>query len=83
MPMVFSPKHAGKIVGLYGFCGTCAGILAPLVTGMIIDHFGKYEYAMYFGALVAVAGALLLFFITVKQIEHKKAVNTKPVANVS
>lgn len=81
MPMVFSPKNAGKIVGLYGFCGTCAGILAPLLTGMIIDHFGKYEYAMYFGALVAVAGALLLFFVNVKQIESKKAINVKPITS--
>ena len=61
MPIVFSRAHAAKITGLNGFCGTCAGILAPTITGFIVQSAG-YDQAMYVGAGVAICGALLLMF---------------------
>ncbi|SFL48099.1 MFS transporter [Pelosinus propionicus] len=80
MPMIFSPKNAGKIIGLYGFCGTCAGLSAPLLTGMIIDYTKSYDYAMYFGAAVAVMGAIILLTIcTVKAVENKTALPPRSV----
>ncbi len=83
MPMIFSPKNAGKIIGLYGFCGTCAGLSAPLLTGMIIDYTKSYDYAMYFGAAVAVVGAIILLTLcTVKTVESK-AVGNAPTKNVN
>jgi MFS family permease len=78
MPMIFSPKNAGKIIGLYGFCGTCAGLAAPLLTGVIIDYTKSYDYAMYFGAAVAVVGAIILLTIcTVKAVAGKTPVNNR------
>ncbi|SDE55989.1 MFS transporter [Sporomusa acidovorans] len=72
MPPIFSSKNAGKIIGLYGFCGTCAGLSAPILTGAIIDYTKSYDYAMYFGSAVAIVGALILLTIcTVKAVESK------------
>lgn len=80
MPAIFSLKNAGKIIGLYGFCGTCAGLSAPILTGAIIDYTKSYDYAMYFGAAVAVVGALILLTIcTVKAVESKTAAASPPV----
>lgn len=60
MPMVFSQKNAGMITGVFTTLGTVAGILAPSVTGFIIDISGKYDFALYVGAFVAITGAVLL-----------------------
>lgn len=60
MPMVFSHKNAGKITGLFATFATVGGISAPTITGFIIDYFGSYEYALFLGAAVAVAGAIIL-----------------------
>ncbi|MDP4106473.1 MAG: MFS transporter, partial [Bacillota bacterium] len=60
MPMVFSQKNAGMITGVFTTLGTVAGILAPSVTGFIIDITGKYDFALYVGAFVAITGAVLL-----------------------
>ncbi|WP_094603146.1 putative sulfoacetate transporter SauU [Sporomusa silvacetica DSM 10669] len=72
MPPIFSSKNAGKIIGLYGFCGTCAGLSAPILTGAIIDYTKSYDYALFFGAAVAIVGAIVLMTIcTVKAVESK------------
>jgi MFS-type transporter involved in bile tolerance (Atg22 family) len=72
MPPIFSSKNAGKIIGLYGFCGTCAGLSAPILTGAIIDYTKSYDYALFFGAAVAIVGAIILMTIcTVKAVESK------------
>ncbi len=63
MPMVFSQKNAGMITGVFTTLGTMAGILAPFLTGFIIDFTGKYDFALYVGAIVALAGAVLLLTI--------------------
>ncbi|MGJ7920031.1 MFS transporter [Neobacillus sp. LXY-4] len=63
MPMVFSQKNAGMITGVFTTLGTIAGILAPFMTGLIIELSGKYEYALYIGALVAMIGAVILMTI--------------------
>lgn len=60
MPMVFSHKNAGKITGLFATFATIGGISAPTITGFIIDYFGSYEYALFLGAGIAVAGAVIL-----------------------
>lgn len=73
MPIIFSKKHAGKIVGLWGTFATCGGILAPVLTGYLVRDFG-YNFALTFGACVAVLGGLILFFVRIKPIaEHTPA----------
>lgn len=62
IPIVFSRKNAGKIVGFNGIWGTSAGVLAPIVTGLIIDMTGVYTYGLYLGAGVALVGAVVMLF---------------------
>lgn len=63
MPMVFSQKNAGMITGMFTTLGTIAGILAPSITGLIIQLSGSYDYALYVGAFIALVGSALLMTI--------------------
>ncbi|WP_019240289.1 MULTISPECIES: MFS transporter [Bacillus] len=77
IPIILAPKNAGMIVGLYGVIGTCAGILAPVLTGFVIDASGKYETAMFLGAALSIIGALVLLVVgKVKPIKSKNEVKT-------
>jgi len=69
IPMVFAPKNAGTIVGMYGTIGTMAGISAPLLTGVVVDSFG-YNYALFLGSSMAILGAIILFFAKIRQIDQ-------------
>ncbi|KNZ43154.1 MFS transporter [Acetobacterium bakii] len=67
MPLIFSPKNAGKITGLYATCATIGGITAPLITGIIVDAYG-YNYALYVGAGMSILGAIILLTSQVRPI---------------
>lgn len=67
MPIVFSPQNAGKITGLYATCATLGGITAPLLTGIVVDHYG-YNYALYLGAGISILGAMILLTSQVRSI---------------
>lgn len=72
MPMVFSQRNTGIITGMFTTFGTLAGILAPILSGYIIDFSGHYEYALYVGASIAIVGAVVLTaFVRVKPIASK------------
>ncbi|PWC15790.1 MFS transporter [Brenneria roseae subsp. americana] len=71
IPMVFSQKNTGVLVGLNGVFGTAAGILSPVFSGLIIDITGKYEYALYLGATVAIVGALIILMVRIQPIEKR------------
>ena len=73
MPMVFSQVNTGIITGMFTTLGTFAGILAPIVSGYIIDLSGHYEYALYVGASIALVGALVL--ATVVRVRPIKSEN--------
>ena len=72
IPIVFSKKHAGKLVGLWATFASVGGILAPVVTGVLVDLFG-YNFALSFGAATAVAGAVLLYFVRIVPFGEKLA----------
>lgn len=59
MPMVFSRKNAGKITGLWATFATIGGIMAPLLTGVIVDNYG-YNVALYLGASISITGSVIL-----------------------
>ncbi|MBV7275963.1 MFS transporter [Clostridium sp. PL3] len=67
MPIIFSPKNAGKITGLYATCATIGGITAPLITGVVVDTRG-YNYALYLGAAISILGAIILLTSQVRPI---------------
>ncbi|MEQ1495209.1 MAG: MFS transporter [Novosphingobium sp.] len=52
------PRAAGGWVGIQNAVGNAAGIIGPIITGVIIDRLGSYGYAFTIAALVSGSGAL-------------------------
>jgi MFS family permease len=50
------PRAAGTYVGVQNAVGNSAGIIAPIVTGVIVDSTGSYLNAFYVAAAVCFAG---------------------------
>ncbi|MBO9670888.1 MAG: MFS transporter [Sphingobium sp.] len=53
------PRRAGGWIGLQNAVGNVSGIVGPIITGLIIDHFGGYIYALATAAGLSWLGALL------------------------
>ena len=71
---IAGPKMAGRWTGLQNLLGNLAGIIAPAVTGFVIDYTGRFIVAFVIMAVVAMLAALSYFFVIgpVKEIawEH-------------
>jgi MFS family permease len=52
------PEAAGKWIGFQNFIGNTAGIIAPALTGFLVDYTGGYGAAFAVAATVSVLGAL-------------------------
>jgi MFS family permease len=50
------PTAAGPWVGVQNTCGNVAGMLAPMITGMLVDATGSFTSAFALAALVNVLG---------------------------
>jgi MFS family permease len=50
------PSAAGRWVGVQNTCGNIAGILAPMITGVLVDATGNFTSAFALAALVNVLG---------------------------
>ena len=58
------PKEVGLAVGVYNFVGNIAGILAPLITGLVIKlSGGSYTSAFVVAAVMLAASSLSYWFI--------------------
>src|SRR5260370_10052838 len=57
------PKMAGRWTGLQNFLGNLAGIIAPAVTGFVVDYTGHFFVAFVIMAVVAMLAALSYFFV--------------------
>jgi MFS family permease len=57
--MFAGPQRAGGWIGLQNALGNISGIVGPIITGLIIDHFGGYVYALATAAGLSWLGALL------------------------
>ena len=51
------PRAAGKWVGIQNAVGNLAGIVAPVVTGTLIDWTGQYNMGFLVAGVIAIAGA--------------------------
>jgi MFS family permease len=69
--MFSGPRAAGGWVGTQNAVGNVAGIVGPIVTGLIVDGLGSYGWAFAIAALVAGSGALWWHWVVppIKQIE--------------
>src|SRR5207245_10145317 len=52
------PKMAGRWTGLQNFLGNLAGIIAPAVTGFVVDYTGHFILAFVIMAVVAMFPSL-------------------------
>jgi MFS family permease len=57
------PYAAGRWTGLQNGSGNLAGIVAPALTGFILDRTGHFQWPFALAALVALAGASSWLFI--------------------
>jgi MFS family permease len=52
-------RAAGKWMALQNMLGNFAGVLAPLITGVVIDRTGSYNWAFSLASFTAVAAAMM------------------------
>jgi ACS family D-galactonate transporter-like MFS transporter len=64
------PQAAGRWTGLQNFVGNLAGVVAPTVTGLVVDRTGRFSWAFAITVGVALIGAMAWIFAVgpVKQI---------------
>jgi MFS family permease len=62
------PVAAGKWIGVQNCLGNVSGIVAPLLTGAIIDATGKFQLAFLAAAFVAAIG-LVCWMVVIRRIE--------------
>jgi MFS family permease len=51
------PRAAGRWMGIQNFIANMAGVLAPLITGFVVDSTGEFYWAFAIAAAVTLAGA--------------------------
>jgi len=62
------PRAAGKWSGLQNCIANLAGVVAPLVTGIVVDKTGQFFWAFAIAAAVALAGAVV-YVVVLGKIE--------------
>jgi ACS family hexuronate transporter-like MFS transporter len=56
-------SHRGRLSGVIQMCSTLAGILAPIVTGAVVEATGSYTSAFLVGGALAVVGAVAVLVL--------------------
>jgi MFS transporter, ACS family, solute carrier family 17 (sodium-dependent inorganic phosphate cotransporter), other len=63
------PRYAGVLMGITNTVGTIPGILAPVVTGFIVQYTGSWELVFYLAAAISGIGELIwLVFATGERV---------------
>jgi len=65
------PREIAAWAGMQNFTGNVGGILAPLITGILISRTGSYMPGFIIAALVLVSGLLPYWFV-VGELSHNK-----------
>jgi len=62
------PHAAGKWMGVQNCLGNLAGILAPIVTGLVVDWTGKFGVAFAIAGMISLAG-IMGWVVIVRRVE--------------
>lgn len=62
------PSATAKWIGLQNCIGNISGIIAPIVTGMIVDATGQFQAAFMVAAMVSVVG-FLCWTVVIRRVE--------------
>ncbi len=60
---VAPPFAAGSLAGIMNTAGAFAGILAPIVTGFVVQQTGSFQLALLMGGCMVVLAALSMAFV--------------------
>ncbi len=68
------PQAAGRWTGFQNFVGNLAGVVAPAVTGLVLDRTGQFYWAFAILTTVALTGATSFVFVVgpVEQVIWRK-----------
>lgn len=58
-----SSAYVGTIGGIQNTFSNCAGIIAPIITGIIVERTGSFQLALTVSAIVTISGALSYWLI--------------------
>jgi MFS transporter, ACS family, D-galactonate transporter len=59
-----APKRlVGLTGGFFNFCSNCAGIVTPLVVGLVVKITGSFAWGLVYIALMALGGVLCYIFL--------------------
>jgi MFS family permease len=72
---IAGPLAAGKWTGVQNFTGNLAGVVAPWLTGVVLDKTGEFFWAFVLAAAMELVGAVMFIFVVgpVEPCEWKKA----------
>ena len=73
------PRAAGQWMGLQNFVGNLAGILGPILTGVLVDRTGGFGWAFVVAGGISMTGALA-YGVIVPRIETLEWPETLPGA---
>jgi MFS family permease len=62
------PRAAGQWMGIQNLVGNLSGVVAPLVTGYVVDRTGHFYWAFAIAAAITLAGSLA-FGIVIRCVE--------------
>ncbi|MES1156861.1 MAG: MFS transporter [Alphaproteobacteria bacterium] len=65
---IAGPRVAGKWVGVQNCAGNFAGIVAPIITGFVVDSTGQFVWAFVIAGVVALTG-LLGWVVLIRKVE--------------
>jgi MFS family permease len=60
------PRAAGQWMGVQNFGGNSAGIVAPIITGFIVDRTGSFHWAFAAAGVISLLSAALWAFVVPK-----------------
>jgi MFS family permease len=72
------PRAAGQWMGVQNMIGNLSGVLAPLITGFVVDRTGHFYWAFAIAAAVALVGALA-FGVLIRRVEPVVWAADRPV----
>jgi MFS family permease len=62
------PRAAGQWMGVQNLCANMAGVLAPLITGYVVESTGQFLWAFLIAAAVTLTG-VVAFGMVVRRVE--------------
>ncbi len=71
------PETAGRWTGLQNFIGNLAGVIAPTVTGFVVDRTGHFFWAFAITSVITLLGAVSWIWVVgpLKQVAWKSHVS--------